>query len=209
MPGNATVKQNGKTIGKISLKRPSYNDVAQNYLSIFPTPGSVNPVFYAYFYIGGQVYKEHLRDPKAYGNACALRVSYALNISGMRIPEKVSVLPVTRNGGNRILRGGKDYVPDGDKLYYIYSVENMISFLEYAWGKPDKSINVPKGVSQLDSLKKMNKKGVIIFYISGYNDATGHATIWDGEKCLDGSTYYDPATHPNQTLTYIKFWELK
>ncbi|EOW6733486.1 hypothetical protein ACOZ0S_000937 [Cronobacter dublinensis] len=34
-------------------------------------------------------------------------------------------------------------------------------------------------------------------------------TIWDGDSCLDGSTYYEPDLHPKQTLTYIKFWELK
>ena len=61
----------------------------------------------------------------------------------------------------------------------------------------------------VDELKKMNKKGIVIFYIDGFSDATGHATIWDGVKCLDGSTYYDPSLHPKQTLTAIKFWDLK
>lgn len=209
MTSNITIKARGKSIGKISLKRPSYNDVSENYLYIFPTPGVVDSAFYAYFYIGGQVYKERLRSPKNYANACALRVSYALNLSGMRIPPKISVLPVTEKGGNRILRGGNEYVVKGDSYYYIYSVENMITFLEYVWGKPEVSFNVPKGVSQTSALKNMKKKGIIIFYISGYSDATGHATIWDGEMCLDGTTYYEPSTHPAQTLTYIKFWELK
>ena len=153
--------------------------------------------------------REHNRSPHTYANACALRVSFSLNMAGMHIPASVSVLPVTKIGGKRILRGGVEYIPDGDKYYYIYSVENLISFLEYTWGKADKLIYVSKGDSQLELLRKMNKKGVIIFYISGYSDATGHATIWDGEKCLDNSSYYDPLTHPKQTLTAIKFWELK
>lgn len=210
MVGKVVVKNNGNMMGKIDVRRPPYNVVAEEYKGIFPSKNSdVDPVYFAYVYIDGEVGREHERDPIAYGNGCALRVSYALNMAGMLIPRKVSVLPETKKGGKRILRGGSKYIPDGSKYYYIYSVENLITFLEYCWGKADKQIPVLKGVSQLSALKGMNKKGIIIFYISGYSDATGHATIWDGERCLDDSNYYEPAMHPNQTLTYIKFWELK
>lgn len=210
MAGKVIVKNNGNVVGGIAVRRPPYDVVSEEYEGIFPPKDSdADPVYFAYIYIDGEVGREHERDPYAYGNGCALRVSYALNMAGMLIPEKSPVLPVTKKGGKRILKGGNKYIPDGDKYYYIYSVENLISFLEFCWGKADKRIPVPKGISQLDTLKAMNKKGIIIFYISGYSDATGHATIWDGERCLDGSDYYEPSKHPKQTLTYIKFWELK
>lgn len=209
MSGEVTVRINGNKIGSIKVKRPPYDIVAANYQGIFPNDPTVDSVYFAYIYIDGEVSREHERDPYAYGNGCALRVSYALNMAGMLIPKATPVLPVTKKGGKRILNGGNKYIIDGDHYYYIYSVENLITFLEYSWGKADKRMPVPKGISQLDALKKMNKKGIIAFYISGYDDATGHVTIWDGSRCLDGSNYYDPIAHPKQTLTYIKFWELK
>ena len=216
MAGIVTVKEKGKDIGKVVVKRPPYDLIKEKYLDLFPNNvdtgaplDSAASVYFAYLWVGGHAFREYKRNPSAYGNACALRISYALNMSGMLIPSKVSVLPTTKLGGNRILQGGNEYVIDGGKYYYIYSVENLITFLEYAWGKADMFKYVPKRVSQLDELKKMNKKGIVIFYIDGFSDATGHATIWDGVKCLDGSTYYDPSLHPKQTLTAIKFWDLK
>ncbi|MFP4835171.1 T6SS effector amidase Tae4 family protein [Cronobacter dublinensis] len=108
-----------------------------------------------------------------------------------------------------MLRGGSEYIVNGANYYYIYSVSDLVTALEFFWGKADKSIAVVRGASQLQNLMSMNKKGIIVFYISGFSDATGHVTIWDGDSCLDGSTYYEPDLHPKQILTYIKFWELK
>ncbi|ELY6212657.1 hypothetical protein SNQ23_002498 [Cronobacter dublinensis] len=210
MNGIVTIKQGGRLIGRVSFKRPSYKNVSESYMEIFPPKdAAVDPVFFAYTYIGGEVNREHDRDYYAYANACALRISYALNMAGAIIPEKMKVLPVTKKSGKRILRGGSEYIVNGANYYYIYSVSDLVTALEFFWGKADKSIAIVRGVSQLQNLMSMNKKGIIVFYISGFSDATGHVTIWDGHSCLDGSTYYEPDLHPKQTLTYIKFWELK
>jgi len=43
------------------------------------------------------------------------------------------------------------------------------------------------------------KKGIIIFDVEGWSDATGHADLWDGMSVV-GSDYGDKATS-------IYFWE--
>ncbi len=57
------------------------------------------------------------------------------------------------------------------------------------------------------------KKGVIIMEITGWLDATGHATLWNGNSTGDNSDYHRPESHtyerPGVTLEKINFWELK
>lgn len=52
-----------------------------------------------------------------------------------------------------------------------------------------------------DSYKRdlTGKKGIIVFVVSGWSDATGHADLWDGSACV-GSDYGDKASQ-------IFFWE--
>lgn len=142
MAGKLKVKAAGKDVGELSIRRPSYENTAREYKVIYhPSQADEPPLtssYFAYFYIGGEELREHNRSPNTYANACALRVSFSLNMAGMHIPEVVPVLPVTKLRGKRILRGGVEYIPDGDKYYYIYSVENLNSFLEYAWGKAER-----------------------------------------------------------------------
>jgi hypothetical protein len=48
-----------------------------------------------------------------------------------------------------------------------------------------------------DSLK--DRKGIIVFEVSGWSDATGHADLWDGKNCL----WQDYGGHSDNIL----FWE--
>ncbi|WP_420895097.1 T6SS effector amidase Tae4 family protein [Snodgrassella communis] len=52
----------------------------------------------------------------------------------------------------------------------------------------------------------IGKKGIILFEVSGWSDATGHATLFNGYKCYDSSYFNEPES------TYIaeraNFWRL-
>jgi hypothetical protein len=115
--------------------------------------------------IGGKVQENiemGLKDPKAgFRNACAIRMSYSLNNSGITIP-----------------KGEWKTVSGDDKRQYIYRVADLIKFLNHRFGEPDKTIRSPKP-SDFAGLK-----GILVFGVQ-WSDATGHATLWDGGTCSD------------------------
>ncbi len=46
MNGIVTIKQGGRLIGRVSFKRPSYKNVSESYMEIFPPKdAAVDPVF--------------------------------------------------------------------------------------------------------------------------------------------------------------------
>ena len=95
-------------------------------------------------------------------NTCAIRMSYALNNSGLKIPHIPSHTVSGKNGN-----------------WYIYKVKSLIQYLTKVWGKPDITIS-QASAGQLSSFK-----GVLVFDVEGWTDASGHATIWDGAACSD------------------------
>lgn len=80
-------------------------------------------------------------------------MSYALNNSGVNVP-----------------RGVWKTVSGGDRRQYIYRVADLITFLNHAFGKPDKTVKNPKA-SDFAGMK-----GVLVFAVQ-WSDATGHATL--------------------------------
>lgn len=118
-------------------------------------------------------------------NACALRLSRALNYSGAPIP---FIQPRIVNGIKR-----HETVSGADKKWYIFRVETMKSHL----GAADLTIK-PREKSKI-----CGKKGIIIFDVSGWSDATGHADLWDGttQTCA-WECYFDKSSS-------IHFWETK
>jgi hypothetical protein len=115
--------------------------------------------------IGGKVQENielGVKDPKAgFTNACAIRMSYSLNNSG---------IPITR--------GIWKTVSGGDKKQYIYRVSDLIKYLNQTFGKPDKTVKNPTP-SDFAGMK-----GILVFGVQ-WSDATGHATLWDGITCSD------------------------
>ena len=89
-------------------------------------------------------------------------MSYALNYSGFKIPYIPSHTVSGKNGN-----------------WYIYKVKSLIQFLTKEWGKPDITILNPTPG------KLASFKGVLVFDVEIWSDATGHATIWDGAMCSD------------------------
>ena len=95
-------------------------------------------------------------------NACAIRMSYVLNKTGNKIPY-ISGQTVSGKNGN----------------WYIYKVKTLIQYINKIYGKPDQIINNPTS----DKIAKF--KGIIVFEVDQWVDASGHATIWDGINCSD------------------------
>jgi hypothetical protein len=136
--------------------------------------------------IGGFVEKNiNNPDPKQrWNNTCAVRMSYILNQAGMVIP---SIPGQTVSGA--------------DKRQYFFRVKNLISFLEQKWGKAEIVKYPPSGGGTLSG-----KKGVILFEVSGWSDAQGHATLFNGSMCYDHCYFNEPGA--NYRTDRANFWSL-
>ena len=89
-------------------------------------------------------------------------MSYSLNHSGV---------PVTR-GPWKTSSGAK-----GE--WYIYRVADLFVFLRQKFGPPDRTITQPT------EQKFRGVKGLIVFEVESWSDASGHATFWNGVSCSD------------------------
>jgi len=136
--------------------------------------------------IGGYVEKNiNNPDPKQkWGNTCAVRMSYILNQSGLIIP---SIPGQTVSGA--------------DKRQYFFRVDNLITFLKQRWGQPEIVKYPPSGGGSL-----IGKKGLILFEISGWSDARGHATLFNGSICYDHCYFNEPSV--NYLTERANFWSL-
>ena len=113
-------------------------------------------------------------------NSCAIRVSRSLNYSG----HKVKYIPPNLT------------VSGGDGNWYIYRVKELVKYLRSSYGEPD---IVVESKPYQNSFK--NKKGIIVFEVDGWSDASGHATLWNGVTCSD-KCYYPISKK-------VMLWELK
>lgn len=115
--------------------------------------------------IGGKVdYNINTLTPVQgrFENACAIRMSYVINKTGTKIPH-ISGQTVSGKNGN----------------WYIFKVKTLIQYLNKIYGKPDHVIENP-------TTSKITKfKGILVFEVDQWSDASGHATIWDGTNCSD------------------------
>lgn len=109
-------------------------------------------------------------------NTCVIRVSYAFNKAGHPIPNGYGGLSTARGGNGK---------------RYAYRVSEFKPYLENEYKAPD--------VSGTDRGSVAGRKGVIMFDVQGWSDATGHFDIWDGTMCA-GSDYFDKASN-------IYLWE--
>lgn len=116
--------------------------------------------------IGGKV-KSNIDIPDGnsakWTNACPIRMSYVLNRTGF--PIQRGVAPVGSGG---------------DKMWYIFRVNDMLSYLYAIFGAPDIEII---GTPQLSGFKDM--QGILLVTGSGWSDARGHITLWNGMICSD------------------------
>jgi len=136
--------------------------------------------------IGGAV-AVNINSPAPYGwtNTCAVRMSYILNQTGVVIPPA----------------GGKT-VTGSDKKNYFYRVSEVIGFLTHRWGEPDLMLPYPPSGGGVF----VGKKGLILFEVSGWRTARGHATLWDGGQCYDHCYFNEPGS--SYRTDRANFWSL-
>lgn len=146
---------------------------------------SATPAEHVAQVVGGKV-AAYIRDKKnPWKNTCAVRMSYILNQSGLTIP-KIS---------------GKTQTGHGNQNYF-YRVKDVISFLRNRWGEPEIVAYPPSGGGSL-----VGKRGVILFEVHGWSDASGHATLFNGTTCYDHCYFNEPeATYRTDKAN---FWELQ
>ena len=94
-------------------------------------------------------------------HTCAVRLSRALNYSGVAVPAGFA--------GMKVVRGG-------DGKNYAFQVRGMRPWLEATFGRPQ-----IRAVRPVDRRLFLGKKGVIAFVIP-FSDASGHVDLWDGSK---------------------------
>lgn len=99
-------------------------------------------------------------------NTCVIRVSRALNYAGSPVPRN---LP-----GLNTIRGG-----DGKR--YAYRVREFHRFLN-AHVRPPDAVGDVKG-----------RRGIIMFKVDIWADATGHFDLWNGSECAH-HCYFDEAS---------------
>lgn len=147
----------------MSTKRPNLSLAELAFNEIYDdVGGSVSGVGTK---IGGKVnYNINSLTPAqgAFQNAYAIRMSYVLNNTGVKIPYM----------SGKTVSGGKGN-------WYLYKVRDLIDFLYSTFGKPDITINTPTAI------KFKAHKGILVFDVDQWTDATGHATIWSGLHCSD------------------------
>ncbi|WP_313625466.1 T6SS effector amidase Tae4 family protein [Achromobacter sp.] len=111
-------------------------------------------------------------------------MSFILNHSGTRVP--------------KIL---KQTVTGGDGLQYFFRVPDVIAFLTRSWGKAEIVKYPPTGGGSL-----AGKKGLILFEVSGWNNALGHATLFNGSACYDACYFNEPSATYRTDRAH--FWSL-
>lgn len=180
----------GGTSARLAIKRPAFQTLWAAYAEVGGMPAAD-----VYALVGGPVLEHYQADAVAYANACALRMSRSFNYGGYAIP-RGTLIP-----GQSIYR-----VRGDDELPYILRVNDVIHFVKHNWGAPDMLLQ-PAEAGRL-----AGRKGLIVMEVSGWLDATGHVTLWDGMQTGDLTDYHDPYSRSyggSVSLTRIQFWELK
>lgn len=91
-------------------------------------------------------------------NTCAIRLSRAVNYSEHDIP-----------------KDGNETISGGDAKQYYYRVSSIREYLEEQFGGYPIRGNIAADFA--------GRKGIIIFEVAGWDNATGHVDLWNGTGC--------------------------
>jgi hypothetical protein len=216
----------GTASASISPKRPSWADMKKHY----PDASVTTPALYD-TKVGGPFVK--LYEQPGYQNTCAVRMSYGLNRSGLKLARAPSA------GGS---------VQGGDGYWYWIRVSDLKRELSRRFRGADEELSLTmiptSALNDNEAMSKLFKtrvkeaqafidtklsgrSGIVAFEVSGWGDASGHFTLWDGStKKLayadghdqsDNNSYYFWLTNLTQAgeqsrliqVVKVKFWELK
>jgi hypothetical protein len=175
---------------------PSFSSFEQSYPKhddpLYDTPEKM------YSSIGGQVQNLYNSDPSSYQNTCALRISKALNNSGISIP------------------AGTDRYQGADGKYYFISAMALFKWMKKKFGTPSGSnhLNGAQGGTNGENFPTLlaGKKGIYIMipnYPGGCANGTGfcasgHADMINDSLC-DGGCYFNATGGVSE----IFIWELQ
>lgn len=121
-------------------------------------------------------------------NACPIRMSHVLNVTGF---------PIRAGHGFKISTGA-------DGKNYLIRINDMVQYLRITFGKPDKVVNHVPTTEDFKGLQ-----GIVLIEGHGWDNASGHVTLWDGAQCAD--TCHFSGDPENGTFTPVKasIWLLK
>jgi RHS repeat-associated protein len=132
--------------------------------------------------IGGQVATIDSKDPKHPTNSCAIRLSYAINHSGVNIAK------------TRMTLSGSD-----GRNYYA-NLDDLVQFLTNTFGRPSQ-------YTQTQFVERTGgNQGVVVFF-AHWTNATGHATLWNGKGFVDGQ--FSQRFLTDLAVYNISFWSIK
>ncbi|MBV4356354.1 type VI secretion system amidase effector protein Tae4 [Pinibacter aurantiacus] len=144
-----------------------------------------------YGVVGGTVLNLYNSNPKKFANACALRVSMALNYSGVNIP----------NIPDHTFKGA-------DNKYYFLSAAKLYNWMIKTFGTSN-AIITTRSLRGTTDFKTpiLGKKGIYIMQANSIPlfGATGHASLWNGSTCVSDHCYFDASGG----IAKLGFWELK
>lgn len=172
----------------------TYSSLQANY----PTTGTPEEMYNS---VGGDVagrFNEHKNDVggNAYENTCALRMSVALNKSGNDIDTDV------KNS-----KGQKMYSEKGsDGKDYVLRKSDLKDYMKGEYGKAD--ISTKSTDKDFDSKVSEIKgqKGIIVYDVTGWTDATGHVTIYDGKGSCGHDCYFPDSDRIKQENARRQAW---
>ena len=129
--------------------------------------------------IGGKVKQNFdLGENGGFTNGCATRMSYVFNYTGFPIHPGVWAT-----------------VSGGDNKLYIYRVAEIRKFITSTFGPPDMTFKPPY------SQELFKQRGLLVFDVRIWSDASGHVTLWNGTACSDHCYF------PQASVVYL--WKLK
>ena len=220
----------------IECRRPNWQSMSEAYEKIngYYIQGKAQAVFEQ---VGGELYKEFLNnetiiarqrqqelqgvvisrlDKRYTLNSCALRVSYALNHSKIfSIPYLIKNQKLPNDTGKLRFENKRWFGADNN-LYYL-SIYGLRNFLILNWGNSDKPYHLRTfrnkdevGNFYENEFSKFGKSGIVVMRIQGFDDAGGHATLWNGEsKAFEDSKINENYLIGNHNVIDFQFWELK
>lgn len=165
--------QTGGGSSSITKNMPSYSTLSSKFNEVAKM-GSAD----VYQKIGGNIYNNYLSNPTLYANACALRISYALN--------QITGHEIAFTEGKTV---SGDVDRNGTKEWYYISIINLTDYLNNTYGSAKK----------LSREQIQGKKGIIKLTDCNWSDATGHIDVWDGNTCL---------SHDYSVCQTVYFWEI-
>lgn len=167
-----------------------------NFKNSFPTIGGQQLATL----VGGQVLLLYTQYPNVVRGFCALKVSRALNYSGIIIPNII-----TTNGNSGTVLGS-------DGKYYFLNAKSLNKWMQKTFGTGTanpKHLRIngcdggPNGLNFINLTS--NKKGIYSMVSYNSNWASGHADIINNSICESGCHFQD---NPSAPIEFIDIWIL-